>query len=200
MQHLSKKLYSFFTKVKEIFDCFNPLCYNKLMNIYTYIFMLLALMLCISWLWIYFLYKKIDFFEHKLMLLFSKRSDIFPWLYEVSSEKLSRHNEIFAEVLSLRKQEFSLMSSNRDIEWYIQLQSHIHHEINFIFQVCNKNTKLLKDKNFLYLRDVMISASSDISKEMKKYRRIIEIYNTIIFYKNCSIVWLIIPFTKKTVL
>ena len=170
------------------------------MNINTYIFIFLTLMLFIAGIWIYFLYKKINSFEHRLMLLFSKRSDIFPWLYEISSDKLARHNEIFAEVLSLRKQEFSLMSSNREIEWYIELQSHIHHEINFIFQVCNKNKKLLKEKNFLYLRDIMISASADISKEMKKYRRIIEIYNMIIFYKNCSIIWLIIPITKKPVL
>lgn len=170
------------------------------MNIYAYIFITLATLLWIASIWIYFLHKKIEFFEYKLMLLFSKRSDIFPWLYEVSSDTLSRHSEIFSEILSLRKQEFSLMSSNRKIEWYIELQSHIHHEINFIFQVCNKNPALIKDKNFLYLRDIIISASSDISQEMKKYRRIIEIYNQIIFYKNCSIIWFIIPFTKKPVL
>lgn len=170
------------------------------MSIYLYIFLVIASLVGLVTFWIYFLYKRIDIFEHKLMLLFAKRSDIFPWLYEVSSEKISRHKEIFAEALSLRKQEFSLMSTNRDIEWYIELQSHIHHEINFIFQVCNKNPNLLKDKNFLYLRDVMISSSSDITKEMKKYRRIIEIYNQIIFYKNCTIIWFIIPFTKKPVL
>jgi len=170
------------------------------MNIYVYIFLVIATLLLVASACIYFLTRRIDIFEHKLMLIFSKRSDIFPWLYEVSSDKLTKHTEIFAEALSLRKQEFSLMSTNRDIEWYIQLQSHIHHEINFIFQVCNKNRALLKDKNFLYLRDVMISASWEISKEMKKYRKIIEIYNEIIFYKNCSIIWLIIPFTKKSVL
>lgn len=169
------------------------------MNIYTYFFLCLGFILSTAWIWIYFLHKKIGSFEHNLMLLFSKRSDIFPWLYEISSEKLSRHKEIFAEVLSLRKQDFSLMINSRDIQWYIQLQSHIHHEINFIFQICNKNQALLKDKNFLYLRDVIMLASSNIGEEMTKYRRIIEIYNQIIFYKNCSIIWLLIPFNKKPV-
>jgi hypothetical protein len=197
---LSKKLYRFSRKVKEFFDCFNPLWYNKCMNIYTYIFISLASVLVLASFCMYYLQMRINLFEHRLMILFSKRSDIFPWLYEVSSEDVSRHKEIFAEVLSLRKQEFWLMTSSREIEGYIQLQSHIHHEINFIFQVCNKNPKLLKNKSFLYLRDVMISASSDISKEMKKYRRIIEIYNAIIFYKNCTLIWLILPFTKKPVL
>ena len=170
------------------------------MNIYLYILIAIVALLWVATFWIYFLYKRIDNFEHRLMLLFSKRSDIFPWIYEVSSDKLSRHKEIFAEALSLRKQEFSLMSTNRDIDGYIELQWNIHHEINFIFQVCNKNQHLLKDKNFLYLRDIMIATSSEISIEMKKYRRIIKIYNQIIFYKNCSVVWLLIPFSKKTVL
>jgi len=170
------------------------------MNIYIYIFLFLASILVLAGITIFYLTVRIDIFERKLMLLFSKRSDIFPALYEISQASLSRHKEIFAEVLTLRKQEFWFMTSSKSIEWYIELQSHIHHEINFIFQVCNKNPKLLKDKNFLYLRDVMMSASSDISREMKKYRRIIEIYNTIIFYKNCTLVWVIIPFSKKTVL
>lgn len=170
------------------------------MNIYVYIFVALTVILILLSLWIFFLTRRIDIFEQKLMLLFSRRTDIFPWLYEISSEKLSRHKEIYAEALSLRKQEFSLMSTKREIEWYIQLQSHIHHEINFIFQVCNKNPQLLKDKNFLYLRDIMMTTSSEISKEMKKYRRIITIYNKIIFYKDCSLIWILIPFRKKTVL
>ena len=200
MQHLSKKLYRFSWKVKEFFDQFVGLCYNTAMNIYTYIFIALTLIIVFVSFGMFLLQRRINIFECKLMLLFAKRSDIFPALYEVSSENLLRHTEIFTEALSLRKQEFWLMSSKRDIEWYIELQTHIHHEINFIFQVCNKNPQLLKSKKFLYLRDVMISASWDISREMKRYRRIIEIYNKIIFYKNCSIIWLIIPLTKKPVL
>jgi len=170
------------------------------MNIYAYILLLLATLIILASISIYILSKRIDIFEQKLMLLFVKRSNIFPWLYEISSDKLSRHNEIFAEALSLRKKDFSLASTNKDIETYLELQSHIHHEINFIFQVCNKNRALLKDKNFLYLRDIMINASADISRDMKKYKRIIKIYNQIIFYKNCSIIWLLIPFWKKSVL
>lgn len=170
------------------------------MNIYFYIFLFLASIILLACIAIFYLTVRIEIFERKLMILFSKRSDIFPALYEISQTSLSRHTEIFSEVLSLRKQEFWLMSSSKSIDWYIELQSHIHHEINFIFQVCNKNPKLLKDKNFLYLRDVIISVSSDISREMKNYRKIIEIYNKIIFYKNCTLIWLIIPFSKKTVL
>lgn len=70
----------------------------------------------------------------------------------------------------------------------MNLESHIHHEINFIFQVCNKNPALLKTKEFLYCRDIMIDKSSDISKAMKKYRKVIEKYNQCIAYKNYSII------------
>jgi len=170
------------------------------MNKYFAIFLVFTCLIIIAYFCILILQKRLEVFEKKLMLLFARRGDIFPGLYEVSKQHINRHEEIFHEALLLRKQEFWLMSSQRDIEWFVELQSHIHHEINFIFQVCNKNPWLIKDKNFLYLRDTMISISSDISQEMKKYRRLIEIYNTIIFYKNCTVIWLIIPFYKKAVL
>jgi len=70
----------------------------------------------------------------------------------------------------------------------MKLEERIHHEINFIFQVCNKNPKLLKQKEFLYLRDVMMQKSLNISKEVKKYKKIIEIYNNFIKIKNYSII------------
>lgn len=167
------------------------------MNIYAYIILLLVTILLAASFCIYILQKKIEFFELKLMLLFSRRCDMFPALYEISRESLTRHKEIFAEALLLRKQEFWLMASRRKIEGYLELQSHIHHEINFIFQVCNKNPYLLKNKKFLYLRDTMVAISTDISQEMKKYKRIIEIYNKIIYYKNCTLIWILIPFKKK---
>ncbi|MCD5374913.1 LemA family protein [Candidatus Gracilibacteria bacterium] len=127
------------------------------------------------------------------------RTDVFPALSEITKNHMSRHEEIFAEVLSLRKKEFSLLGVSQSFEGFLEVEGHIHHEINFIFQVCNKNPKLLKEKRFLYIRDVMIEKSSQIAGEMKKYRKIIEIYNQIIKYKNFSILGLILPFTKKPV-
>lgn len=116
------------------------------------------------------------------------RTDIFPAIHEISRDTITRHEEIFQQILSLRKKEFTNMGRRVNIEAFLDLQSHIHHEINFIFQICNKNPKLLKDKKFLYIRDVIIERSSHISSEMKKYKKIIQIYNQIILWKNYTLI------------
>ena len=169
------------------------------MSVYTYIFLFWATLLLLGYVFLFILTSKIRKFEKKLLKIFMSRTDVFPALSEITKNHMSRHEEIFAEVLSLRKKEFSLLWVSQSFEWFLEVEWHIHHEINFIFQVCNKNPKLLKEKKFLYIRDVMIEKSSQIAGEMKKYRKIIEIYNQIIKYKNFSILWLILPFTKKPV-
>ncbi len=170
------------------------------MNIYLYICVWLFILIAVFCIAMYFFHARIARLEKELIKKFISRSDIFPWLYEVSRTSLTRHHEVFDEILTLRKKEFSLVSMTNNIESFIELQWHIHHEINFIFQICNKNPSLLKDKKFLYLRDIAIQKSSKISKDMKKYRRIIEIYNSIIRYKNYTLIWFLIPFTKKAAL
>jgi hypothetical protein len=165
-----------------------------------YIFLGLSIFFLAWYIFLYILAFRINKFEQKLIQIFTTRTDIFPALYEISKEYMSRHDEIFTEAIALRKKEFSLIWFSQSLEWFVELQWHIHHEINFIFQVCNKNPKLLKNKNFLYIRDIMIWKSSHISEEMKKYREIIKIHNSIIKYKNYSILWLLLPFSKKPVL
>lgn len=168
------------------------------MNIIFYILLVFWALLVFGGFFLYLLEQKIKKFEKNLIQAFIIRTDTIPWLFEISKVHISRHSEIFFQILELRKQESLYKGSWESLEFFKQLESKIHHEINFIFQVCNKNPKLLKEKRFLYLRDVIINKSSYISKQMKIYRKIIEIYNSIIKIKNYSIIWLILPFAKKT--
>ncbi len=167
------------------------------MSIWPYIIITIILGFLLAYVILYFLLKKIQYLEYKVISLFSSRTDILPWLYEITKLSLGRHEEIFSDVLSLRKKEFSLFWISKNLESFIELEQYIHHEINFIFQVCNKNQKLIKNKNFLYLRDVMIERSSKIGKEVRKYKKIVEVYNKAIKIKNYSIIWFILPFQKK---
>lgn len=195
-------------KSQRLFDQFSCLCYNS--NIYIIYFLLVMLtwisiisciiiVLVLGYVFFYFFSLKIEILERKIINLFRSRTDVFPILYETSKATLSRHDEIFREAFLLRKKEFSLLSISHSIESFIELEWKIHHEINFIFQVCNKNPELLRNGDFLYIRDVMVEKSSEIAREIKKYRRVIEIHNQIIKYKNYSLLWLILPFHKKSV-
>ena len=170
------------------------------MPIWLYITSSLLIVLSIWYIFFYILSYKIARLEEHIIQMLSSRTDILPALYEATKWSLTKHSEIFHESITLRKQEFSLLDISRSLESFMKLEERIHHEINFIFQVCNKNPKLLKQKEFLYLRDVMMQKSLNISKEVKKYKKIIEIYNNFIKIKNYSIIWLVIPFSKKVVL
>lgn len=167
------------------------------MHIVTYILIFVIILFILWWIFLHVFSKRIEYFEWRIIQFFTSRTDVFPALYEVSKTWLARHEEIFKEILELRKKEFSLTSISQEIESFIEFESKIHHELNFIFQVCNKNPKLIKDGRFLYIRDIVMEKSVTISQEIKKYRKIIQIYNKCIQYKNYSLIWLLIPFTKK---
>ncbi len=188
------------------FDLAGALWYNK-WDIYH---------ICIMWIWIIFLLctpvllagyifllyseRSIERSERDIIRIFTARSDILCQLFEVSQDFMSRHEEIFREVFSLRKKEFSLIGVTHSLESFLQIEEAIHHEINFIFQVCNKNPKLNTEKKFLYVRDLMVEKSSSIGKEMKLYRKKVLAYNNIIRIKNISILWLFLPFHKKALI
>lgn len=87
---------------------------------------------------------------------------MFPALFEVSRNTLQRHDEIFQEALQLRKKEFSVIETHANFAAIVDIEKYIHHEINFIFQVCNKHPILIQDKNFLYLREDIIQKSHKI--------------------------------------
>lgn len=154
----------------------------------------------LGYIFLYILNFRIEKKEKKLIWLFVSRTNLIPAIYEVASEHIMKHKDIFKEILSLRKKEFSLQGISNDIESFIEVEQYIHHEINFIFQVCNKTPALLKEKHFLYMRDIMMKQSASIGKEIRTYNKIIEIYNNIIKYKNYSLVGFFLPFNKKATL
>lgn len=144
--------------------------------------------------------QKIQIFEEKLISVFVSRNDVFPSLYELCKWNIIRHEEIFREVVELRKKEFIMVWVSTSLEAFLELESKLHHEMNFIFQICNKNPEILGNKNFLYVRDIVIDKSHEISILMKKYRKIIEIYNNFISIKNYTLIGYILPFQKKALL
>jgi hypothetical protein len=73
----------------------------------------------------------------------------------------------------------------------------IHHEINFIFKICNKHPELIKEWGFIYLRNLIIKKSNKIWDKIEKYKKAIKILNKLIFYKNITIIWLFFPISKK---
>jgi len=146
---------------------------------------------------IYLLYRKINLFEQKIYQLFQKRLDHVPWLYEVSQETIQKPEEIFQEVLLLRKQIFGVQKRNAPFLEIIHTQSRIHNELNFIFKICNTHQKLIKKGNFIYLRDLIIDKSYQISEMIEVHKIIVWKYNLLIKMKNMTLIGYLIPISYK---
>ena len=158
------------------------------------------ILLILSWIYFYIFQKRINRIESSIIESFLERTDSIIGIYEITASYLEKHTEIFHEILNLRKTEFNLKELSHNIEAFFELESVIHHELNFIFQVCNVHPKLQKDKRFLYMLDIILTKSSSIWSEIKIYNKYIEIFNTMIQYKNYSVIWLLLPFHKKKLL
>ena len=115
----------------------------------------------------------------------------------MTKDYLNKHNEIFNELLILKKIDFSENSFYIKLTEKTTTYKKIHNELNFIFKVCNKHPKLNKNANFLYTREVIIEKSSELWTKLEIYKKIIIKFNNLVSIKNFTIVWLLIPIYKK---
>ncbi|PID87664.1 hypothetical protein CSB07_00230 [Candidatus Gracilibacteria bacterium] len=159
--------------------------------------LILAAIIILLSIFIIILKNKIDSLESYIKNLFNIRTNIIPSLFEVSRSSLIRHEEIFREIIKLRKISFSERSLGRSLSEMIGTEQLIHNELNFIFKVCNRHKKLLINGKFIYLRDLVISSSSNIGDYLKLYKNIVKKYNLLIRIKNYSIIGLLIPIETK---
>lgn len=142
--------------------------------------------------------SKIWKLEKLIIWLLKQRTDLIPSLYEITENFLTKHNEIFEEVIKLRKVEFTL--NDNDNVSFIEIlknERYIHHEMNFIFSVCLKNKKLENNWRFQYIKELTIDRSYKIWEKVENYRKIVDTFNNFITLKNYTIIWLLFPLSKK---
>lgn len=162
-----------------------------------YIIIALLIILIITLLLLFFIDQKIKSLEYFIIQNFKEKNNLIPSIFEVTRNHISKHLEVFEELIKLKKQDFAENSSFDTIKEKNKTFSLIHKELNFIFRVANKNQKLNKDWKFLYIRDLIIDKSNLIWENLNIYKRFIKIYNKIIIFKNLTIIWLFIPINKK---
>lgn len=158
-----------------------------------YILIFLIIILLSFNIFIFALEKKLKELEYKTRNLFKQRTNLIPAIYEVSQAFLVKQEEIFKEILILRKEEFFWNESNLNFSKIIEIESKIHHELNFIFKVCNKHPKLLKNWKFIYLREVLIEKSSSLSEKIELYKTISKKYNFLLFIDKIILIGFFIP-------
>ena len=143
-----------------------------------------------------FFNTKIITLENIILKLFTKRWNLIPSMYDITYNYINKHDEVFKEILKLRKNQITQYSQNNFLE-NINNEALIHKEINFIFNVCNKNPKIQKNEKFLLIRDNFLEQSNLISEKIELYRKIIKNFNNFLKFKNLTIIWLFINLNKK---
>jgi len=141
---------------------------------------------------------RIKLMEFRTILLFEKRTQLVPALYEITKDVLNNHEEIFAEILRLRKVEFG--GYEQSFAKRIAIEILIHHELNFIFQAINATQKLQKNGRFVLVRDLFLENSHEIWQKMAIYKAIVKKMNRIISWKNITLVGIFFHVEKRIAL
>ncbi len=159
---------------------------------------IIILFLTLFYIFLLALKSKIWKLELLIKKLLYQRTNLIPSIYEVTKKHLTKHDEIFEEIIKLRKIEFSLNDSNNvSFIEILKNERYIHHEMNFIYSVCLKNKKLENEWRFQYIKELTIDRSYKIWEKVEKYRKIVDTFNNLITIKNYTIIWLFFPINKK---
>lgn len=140
---------------------------------------------------------KIWFLEKKIINTFKKRTNLIPSFYEISKKYIEKENEVFEEIIYLRKIEFYNVVNKINFKEFIENEKKIHYEIEFLFKVFDKKPKLQKEAKFLYLKDLLLDKTDEIWNFISLYKKIVYKYNKLLALKNLSIFWLLFIFDKK---
>lgn len=148
-------------------------------------------------LFLYLFHLKLIQLGKNIDVQFHKKSQIIPALYEISQHHIVKPDEIFSEILRLRLTLFSQKKFLENFYDTIELQQKIHKELDFIFRVCSKHPKLMKDYKFYYIKEVIFSLSKELWENVKLYKHMAKKYNQFRFFKIFTIIWILIPIQKK---
>jgi len=151
----------------------------------------------IFFIFLFFFERKIHKLENKIEKIFQSKNNLIPALFEITRNHLVKHDEIFHELLVLKKLNFSEHNFYENIYKTIHTQQHIHREMDFIFRVCQKHQKLVKDHKFYYIKELLFDRINSLWKSMILYKKMIKKYNFYLKLKNITIIGLFVPMAKK---
>lgn len=157
----------------------------------------LSIIFIIYFLFLYLFHVKLIQLWDKIDVLFHKKSQIIPALYEITQPYIIKPEEIFAEILRLRLEIFSKRKLLQHFYDTIGLQQKIHKELDFIFRVASKHPKLIKDYKFYYIKETIFDLSQELADNVKLYKTMSKKYNQMRLLKYFTIIWIFIPIEKK---
>lgn len=144
-----------------------------------------------------FLRGRIESKERHVISLFYAKANKVPAIVEIM-KKYTDHPDIFEDIVYLHK--LSIIMNIASIYDILDLNSRMHREFRFLMRLSAKISDLHKDGNFLYIRNYVIFYENVVEKEIALVNTYFERYNRLIDIKNISLLGILFPFNKKTII
>lgn len=118
---------------------------------------------------IFFRIKLIEI-EYFLQILFKKRNYKVASLYFASEDFLTKHNEIFKDFIVLKQKDFEETRLNFTFENKFNSYKRFDEELNFIFKICETNSRLKQDEKYNYIKEEILKETKEAWKQYKIYK------------------------------
>ncbi|MBT3726332.1 hypothetical protein HOG21_01130 [bacterium] len=115
---------------------------------------------------------------YKLMLIkiekqikneISYKNNLISCLYEITKKDLIKHSKAFYMIIKLKQNESKQNYNNICILEKSLINKLINRELNFIFNISDKNNIIKKDKKYLYIKNYIKSKNKVIYKNIETY-------------------------------
>lgn len=138
--------------------------------------------------------------EKEIKNIFKERSSLIPCIFEISSNNIWKHKEVFYESLKLRRQEYINFREYKELNDFMFTEREIEHQIDFLFKIISKHELLEKKGNYKYIKWLIEDKTNLVYKYIFEYKKSVILLNKLIIIKNCTIIWFLIPIKKREVL
>ena len=142
----------------------------------------------------YYLRRLVLIEEASLVSLFLLKTSKIPAIIEVMRPYVV-DDKAFDSITSLHSE--AMIHRYDSIYDLLEHNSRIEHEFLFLMKLSMQIPTLQKDKYFLYIRDFIILYERDMRKSFSKFNSAARLWNRFITLKNYSLIWLLLPGTKK---
>ena len=164
------------------------------MDLYYFLIAVVAIYLVVYSAFFFFYSKKVQKIENAIISRFLLKVSKIPSLIEVMRNFVADESA-FDSLTKLHST--AMIHRYETIYVLLEHNARIQAEFAFLMKLSMQIPDLQKHAQFVYIRDFIIKYEHDIKKFFDSYNTEVEYWNRFVFFKNCTIIGLLLPGRKK---
>ncbi len=156
----------------------------------------IALGVCLAMILLLMLVRSRDLRIHEdaiRQIVFDRIAKI-PALIEIM-RSYSAHPDAFHEMIELYGH--TIIATKTTLHDTVETSLSMDREIGFLLRLSAQMPEIQRDRMFLYLRDFILFSETAIRRELQTIDRDISLFNRLVFWKNCTIIGLLVPISER---